>query len=239
MQFNAMLKSCLPFSSLLQQYRFPCTELARRSFEFKWLCATALLWPAWDDSSSWSQGCSTSHQLGSIQQRSVGSAQLPADGSWRSQRCHSTAIRKDIWVFSTLQAHLVVNGWHRCGHGLGNEWGCSHPTLQAQVMWGSCGRYQLHLLTQRSFSPLRSRVRGLPIVCCTDQCTDTVSSSRWAELMQLPGASSQAWQQNASYQALTDYEISHVLQKSWGWDPYALPGWKEELSTRRAPRGCP
>lgn len=39
MQFNVMLKSCLPFSSLLQQYHFPYAHLARRPFEFRWLCA--------------------------------------------------------------------------------------------------------------------------------------------------------------------------------------------------------
>lgn len=40
MPFNAMLKSCLPFSSLLQQYHFPYAHLARRPFKFRWLCAT-------------------------------------------------------------------------------------------------------------------------------------------------------------------------------------------------------
>lgn len=169
-----------------------------------------------------------------------GSAQLPADGSWRSQRCHSTALRRDVWVFSKLQVHLVINGWLRCGHSLGNEWGCSHPTLQVQLMWGSCGRHQLHLLTQRSFPPtyIQSQ-RSAYCLLHWPMHWYSVSSSQWTELMQLPGASSQAWQQNASYQALTDYEISCMSQKSWGQDPYPLPGWKEELSTCRAPKGCP
>lgn len=112
---NHSLLPCLnpacPSVLFCTRINFPHTHLATKSLEIRWLLCIALLGLVWDADGccrSWSQGCSASVSAGETcpavkhWPSGSGTAQLPADGSWRSQRCCSTPVRREIWAFSSL-----------------------------------------------------------------------------------------------------------------------------------------